>query len=140
MSFKVNERLQRLCLWINQNFLLTEDLEANIEMENFKLNLTSIRDESQITIEFGENGQIRILTKNIELAGNLIQSLANFLNMDNLQTVVHCPKIEQDIADLFRKIDGLQQSFINLSLDLSQKKNLEKNLIVRIEDARLYNP
>lgn len=45
-----------------------------------------------------------------------------------------------EITELFRKIDGYQATYTNLSLDLSQKKNQEKNLIIRIEDARLYNP
>lgn len=53
--------------------------------------------------------------------------------------MAHFPNIEEEIVTLFRKIDGFQASYMNLSLDLTQKKNIKKNLIIRIEDARLYN-
>lgn len=56
-----------------------------------------------------------------------------------MQTEAHFPNVEEEISTLFRKIDGFQASYTNLTLDLSQKKNIAKSLIVRIEDARLYN-
>lgn len=120
--------------------------------------MVSLYDKSHITIHYKIGIEIKISTENIELAGNLVQSLATFLNLDNLQvkyssskqennfyniclqTVAHFPNVEVEITELFRKIDGYQATYTNLSLDLSQKKNQEKNLIIRIEDARLYNP
>lgn len=90
-------------------------------------------------MHFFDGNQIKIVTPNIHLAGSFIQSLAKFMNMESLQTEASYPQIEEEISTLFRKIDGLQLSYQNLTLDMTQKKNLQKNLIVRIEDARLYN-
>lgn len=53
--------------------------------------------------------------------------------------MAHFPSVEEKITTLFRKIDGFQASYMNLSLDMAQKKNMKKNLIIRIEDARIYN-
>lgn len=100
----------------------------------------SLHDRSHIQLIFcSENHEIRLNTSSIELAGNIVRSLAIFLNLDDLQTTAHFPQIELRIVELFRKIDGYQATYGQLSADLSQKVNQQKNLIVRIEDARLYN-
>lgn len=68
---------------------MPEDLETADTVEDFKLHLTSIRDKSYVTFQYnGTTNDITIFTKNIELAGTLIQSLANFLNMENLQVFI----------------------------------------------------
>ncbi|XP_037037764.1 Bardet-Biedl syndrome 2 protein homolog [Bradysia coprophila] len=141
VEFRINERFQRICLWINQNFLLSNDIEPEAldDTGDIKLYMVSLYDQSNILMRFYDGNQIKIVTPNIHLAGSFIQSLAKFMNMDNLQTQASYPQIEEEISTLFRKIDGLQISYQNLTLDMTQKKNLQKNLIVRIEDARLYN-
>ncbi|KAJ6641444.1 Bardet-Biedl syndrome 2 protein like [Pseudolycoriella hygida] len=140
VAFRVNERFQRICLWINQNFLLSNDIvpEELEDSNEIKLYMVSLYDNSNILFKFNDENQIKIVTQHMELAGTFIQSLAKFMNMENLQTEANYPQIEELISVLFRKIDGLQTSYRNLTLDMAQKKNLQKNLIVRIEDARLY--
>lgn len=102
--------------------------------------MLSIHDRSHIQLTYSsENHEIRLNTSNIELAGNIIHSLANFLNLNDLQTTAHFPQIEIRIVELFRKIDGYQATYGQLSVDLSQKINQQKNMIVRIEDARAFN-
>lgn len=141
VSFKTTERFQRICMWINQNFLLSNDIEPNTldEIAAFKMYMVSLYDRSHLALHFIGGNELRLYTGNIELAGNMIQSLAHFLNLDELQTVAHFSGVENDIKELFRKIDGLQATFGALSVDLSQKIVQQKSLIIRIEDARLYN-
>lgn len=106
----------------------------------FHLYMFSLHDRSHILLTYSSDiHEIQLNTSNIELAGNIIQSLAKFLNLDDLQTTAHFPHIELNIVELFRKIDGYQSTYGQLSADLSQKVNQQKNMIVRIEDARLYN-
>lgn len=107
VAFKLNERFQRICLWINQvfrmpystawnrdlinskcfqNFLLPADIEPMGEEgnEELRLPLISLYDNSEVTLWFYNRNSIKIMTNNMELAGNLVQSLAKFLNIDNL--------------------------------------------------------
>lgn len=48
------------------------------------MKMTSLHDNSEVILWFSEKDQMKILTENMDLAGDLIQSLANFLNIENL--------------------------------------------------------
>lgn len=84
VEFKINERLQRICMWINQNFLLPDELDLTNERE-LKVHLKSLRDGNDLLMVFEGNGKVAFKTNNLHLASDLIQSLAVFLNLDSLQ-------------------------------------------------------
>lgn len=100
----------------------------------------------------------------MDLAGNLIQSLSKFLNIDHLvvrligiahgqvtelryipffmhgcQSTAHFPDVTKEISQLFDRINGFQSTYTQLTFDITQKKNMAKNLLLRAEDSRLYN-
>lgn len=52
--------------------------------EELRLPLVSLYDNSEVTLWFHNRNWVKIMTKNMELAGNLIQSLTKFLNIDSL--------------------------------------------------------
>lgn len=109
VSFKLSERYQRLCLWINQvpvasshisnermnfnkfvnfkNFLLPTDIEPEhiTNLEDIRLSLISVYDKSPVVIWFSDKQESKIVTENMDLAGDLIHSLANFLNIEDLK-------------------------------------------------------
>lgn len=86
VTFRITERVQRICIWINKNFLLDEeyDLESE-ETKELHINLLCLRDHSVLCMDFGADGQVKISTHDIRLAGDLIQSLAVYLNLSDLQ-------------------------------------------------------
>lgn len=89
VTFRITERVQRICIWVNQNFLLEEEL--NIESEETKelhVNLLCMRDQSYLYMDFAADGQVKFSTHDIRLAGDLIQSLAVYLNLSDLQVSV----------------------------------------------------
>lgn len=140
VSFKIIERMQRICMWINQNFLLPADIEpSSSETSELKLLLTCLRNSEDLILNFEADGEIKIFVNDLEVAGNLIQSLTEFLNVDHLMTTAFFPKVFEELKELFRKLDGLQDAFKNLNSDVSQKVNTVKNLIIRAEDARTYD-
>lgn len=86
VSFRITERVQRICIWINQNFLLDEELElASEDTKELQLSFVCLRDRSELEMDFGADGQVKFSTPDIRLAGDLIQSLAVFLNVADLQ-------------------------------------------------------
>lgn len=118
VSFRLNERFQRICLWINQvssdllyriknrdvrifcmfcvcdlqNFLLPTDIEPEhlAELDDIRLFLTSVYDGSPVIIWFSDKEDSKICTENMDLAGDLIHSLASFLNIEDLKVyMVH---------------------------------------------------
>lgn len=84
VEFRVNERIQRICLWVNQNFLLPNDVET--ENENYlKLHVKCLRDNTELNLSFEASGKIVFHTDNMALAADLLQSIASFLKVENLQ-------------------------------------------------------
>lgn len=84
VEFKINERLQRICMWVNQNFLLPDELELTNERE-LKIHMKCLRDGSDLLLLFEANGKVVFKTNNFLLAPDLVQSLSVFLNLDALQ-------------------------------------------------------
>jgi len=69
--------------WINKNFLIEKELEND---ETFRIAFLSLRDKKPLILEMNEkSGQFTIKTDNMELAGQIIQSLVldhlNFLTL-----------------------------------------------------------
>ncbi|CAG9795878.1 unnamed protein product [Diatraea saccharalis] len=86
VTFRITERVQRICIWINQNFLLDQELElTSEETKELQLTLYSLRDQSLLNMNFGSDGNVKFYTSDIRLAGDLVQSLAIYLNLIDLQ-------------------------------------------------------
>ena len=71
-------------MWINQNFLLLTDYEV---VGDLNTTFLSLRDNVEVTLSMDSNGQMSVITHNMALAGDIIQSLATFLNLQELQVV-----------------------------------------------------
>lgn len=84
VTFHITERVQRICIWINQNFLLEQEIE-NEDTKDLHLSFVCLRDKSKLEMVFSVDGQVKFCTNDIRLAGDLIQSLAIFLNLSDLQ-------------------------------------------------------
>lgn len=69
-------------MWINQNFILSNDLSVTNDLI---VTFLSLRDNTKLNIIMSMSGELYLLTPNIVLAGDLIQSLVEFLNVSQLQ-------------------------------------------------------
>jgi Bardet-Biedl syndrome 2 protein len=143
VKFKVTERVSRFCLFINQNFLLSADIDPQAgELDTFdflKLSLVCLRDGTPLIITFYNDSSILIQTENIELAGNLVQAIAQFMNITNLDSTASFPAAVTKVRELFDKLQGMQESSNILRTDMSLKINLAKMLVFRAEDAKVTN-
>lgn len=143
VKIKVSERVARFCMFINQNFLLPADIDPQPnELDTFdflKLSLLCLRDASPLIITFYNDSNILIQTDNIELAGSLVQSIAQFMNISNLDSTASFPATVTSVRELFDKLQGLQESSNVLRTDTALKINLAKILVIRAEDAKVTN-
>lgn len=86
VTFRIKERVQRICIWINQNFLLDEEIElGNEDTKELHVRFLCLRDKSYLDMDFGADGLVKFTTLDISLAGELVQSLATYLNLSDLQ-------------------------------------------------------
>jgi len=79
----------QMLLWFNQNFLLTSDMEPETNAGALTVCLVSLRDGSPLKFFMDPAGRVVINTANMSLAGDLVQSLASFLNLTTLQVLSH---------------------------------------------------
>ena len=128
------ERVQRIVMWLNQNFLLTEELESRTSLE---LEFLSLRDNSALQVNMDQNGVITIRTDDMELGGEIVQSLGTYLGMEDLSTTCHFPAEISRLEDLLGRAEELQTVRQRLSADMADHSGVIRTLVVRSEDSRI---
>ncbi|XP_052023070.1 Bardet-Biedl syndrome 2 protein [Apodemus sylvaticus] len=135
VNFMVAERTQRMVTWLNQNFLLPED--SNIQNVPFQVCFTSLRNGGQLYIKMKPSGEITVNTDDIDLAGDIIQSIASFFAIEDLQVEADFPVYFEELRKVLVKVDEYHSVHQKLSADMADNSNLIRSLLVRAEDARL---
>ncbi|XP_067575934.1 Bardet-Biedl syndrome 2 protein isoform X2 [Pseudorca crassidens] len=135
VNFIIAERAQRVFMWLNQNFLLPED--TNIQNVPFQVCFTSLRNGGQLCIKIKLSGEITINTDDIDLAGDIIQSMASFFAIEDLQVEADFPVYFEELRKVLVKVDEYHSVHQKLSADMADNSNLIRSLLVRAEDARL---
>ncbi|XP_028626181.1 Bardet-Biedl syndrome 2 protein [Grammomys surdaster] len=135
VNFIVAERAQRMVTWLNQNFLLPED--SNIQNAPFQVCFTSLRNGGQLYIKMKSSGEITVNTDDIDLAGDIIQSMASFFAIEDLQVEADFPVYFEELRKVLVKVDEYHSVHQKLSADMADNSNLIRSLLVRAEDARL---
>ncbi|KAJ8947860.1 hypothetical protein NQ318_010006 [Aromia moschata] len=133
VRFKVNERLQRICMWINQNFLFPTDIEFE-SGPNLTLNLKCLRTGSSLAMVFEISGKVTFHTTSMSLAADLIQSMASYLNIDTLESKASFPKEEENLSLLMEKLNSIEEARLKLGTDVADQLEQIRNLIVMAED------
>ncbi|XP_019881742.1 Bardet-Biedl syndrome 2 protein [Aethina tumida] len=136
VEFKVNERIQRICMWINQNFLFSSDLEFE-SGPSLVINLKNLRNDQEIVLVFEISGKVVFYADNMTLASDLVQSLAAFLNLDNLESTANYPSEEENLRNLMEKLQEIQDARLRLGTDIADRLGQIRTLVIRAEDARL---
>lgn len=132
--FTVNERVQRVVMWINQNFLLVEDVVCE---GNLNLGFMSLRGSGPVFLQMSSTGQMVIKTDDMDLAGDIIQALASFLGLEDLQVTADFPMHLEELKNVLAKVDEFNAVRMKLTAEMADHSNLIRSLVVRAEDARL---
>ncbi|XP_077978024.1 BBSome complex member BBS2-like isoform X2 [Glandiceps talaboti] len=132
--FTINERVQRVVMWINQNFLLPEDLVVE---GSLSAGFMSLRGSGPMFIKMEQNGQVTLKTDDMDLAGDIIQALASFLGIEDLQVTADFPMHMEELKNVLVKVDEYHAVRQKLTAEMADHSNLIRSLVVRAEDARL---
>ncbi|XP_010716359.1 Bardet-Biedl syndrome 2 protein [Meleagris gallopavo] len=135
VSCATNERPQRIIMWLNQSFLLPED--AEFQSAPFQVCFTSLRNAGQLLIKIKPGGEISISTDDIDLAGDIIQSMASFLAIEDLQVEADFPAYFEELRKVLVKVDEHHSVNQRLTADMADHSNLIRVMLVQAEDARL---
>ncbi|XP_028814444.1 BBSome complex member BBS2 [Denticeps clupeoides] len=131
VTFSINDRPQRVVMWLNQNFLLPEGMDSP------DVTFTCLRAGGLLTISMQSSGEITFNTDDIDLAGDLVQSLASFLAIDDLQAEADFPAYFQELRVTLTEVDEFHSVHQKLTAAMADHSNHIRNMLVQAEDARL---
>ncbi|KAJ7383532.1 Bardet-Biedl syndrome 2 protein [Desmophyllum pertusum] len=134
-SFHINERVNRVVMWLNQNFLLPEEIES--KDTDLDMMFLSLRTGNPLAIQMDTSGNVTIKTDDMDLAGDIIQALTSFLGIEDLQTAAEFPDQLEELRAVLLKVDELHAVRQKLTAEMADHSNLIRSLVVRAEDARL---
>ena len=110
VKLQVKERVQRIVMWLNQNFLLTEELEGKNSLE---LNFLILRNNGLLSLVMDGSGSITVKTDDMDLAGDIVQSLGIYLGMEDLATTAHFPA---EISSLEKLLSGAEELQVRVKI------------------------
>lgn len=82
-------------------------------------------------------GLMTIKTDDMDLAGDVIQALCQFLNIDDMQVSADFPDEMEKLRSILVKVDEYHAVRQKLTAEMADHSNLIRSMVVRAEDARL---
>lgn len=139
VMFKIKERARRVAMWMNSSFNIV--YKHNPEGDQGKENLIdvkfeSVRDGSGIHILM-QDDNVEIRVDSMETAGDLIHDLAQFMKLNDLETLAHFPQEFHDFEKILEQVDDFNKTRQQLSADMADSSAVVKALVIRAEDSRL---
>ncbi|KAM7396186.1 hypothetical protein PAMP_019245 [Pampus punctatissimus] len=131
VTFSINDRPQRVVMWLNQNFLLPEGIDTP------DVTFNSLRGGGLLSIGMASNGQITLRTDDIDLAGDLVQSLASFLAIEDLSAEADFPSYFEELHTTLTEVDEFHSVHQKLTAAMADHSNYIRNMLVQAEDSRL---
>ncbi|KAM8983485.1 BBSome complex member BBS2 isoform 4-T4 [Ara ararauna] len=97
---------------------------------------TSLRNAGQLCIKIKPGGEISINTDDIDLAGDVIQSVASFLAIEDLQVEADFPAYFEELRKVLVKVDEHHAVNQRLTADMAEHSRLIRSMLLQAEDAR----
>ncbi|XP_014469313.1 PREDICTED: Bardet-Biedl syndrome 2 protein homolog isoform X2 [Dinoponera quadriceps] len=136
----VAERPQRIAIWLNQSLILGEELEvaeSGPKAGCIEVWLRGMRDDKVHCFKSNASGKVTIQTDDPTLAGDVIQSLAMYLGVRELNSEATFPAEESRMLDALERVKGLREVDARLQAEAAGGAALLKSIVIRLEDARI---
>lgn len=140
VTFTVNERLERVTSWLDSCFMYGPGEDA-VTSPYLHVSFMSLRTNTPLVIKMepSEGRKMTLQTDDMDLAGDIIQSLAAYLSIEDLQVVADFPKQMEDLRNVLEKVDEFHKVRQQLTAEMADNSGIIRNLVVRAEDARMMN-
>lgn len=155
--FVVKEAVERFVSYLNGAFILPNKLTPIAGEERFSIGFVSVRDESSnpnsnrtstgpdnlmISAQrFTEGGQtmtrVRVRCTSIDLAGDIIQDMADYFSWTDISTQADFPAEFQAFEDVLQTVVSCSNARTSLTADMADDSTRIKAMIIRAEDSRL---
>lgn len=105
----MTERAQRVALWLNQCLVISSDVQVvdvGPEAGSLEIWLRCLRDEKLHCLEVDATGRLTLSTEDLVFAGDVVQSLASYLGLRELNSEAKFPRDEERMIDALDKFRG----------------------------------
>jgi Bardet-Biedl syndrome 2 protein len=134
VEFTISERMQRMILWIRDNFLINYDLDPRtIELKLFFVDASNDGDCLNIQMK---NGHVIIETRSIRLAADTIQSMGSYFAFSLLRSTCHFDSVVK-IPKIFKQIQLIQAALSRMEAEIAELSQRILADMVRLEDGRI---
>ena len=126
-------------MWLNQNFLLNDDEIAPDDDGNLpELKFLCLRNKPhEFHFKMESDTTIHIKADDMDFCGEVVQSLAEYLGMEELTSTCDFPDELVKVEQMLLRADELQSVRQRLSTEMADQSGLIRSLVVRAEDSRL---
>eukprot|EP00727_Mastigamoeba_balamuthi_P010083 m51a1_g5698 putative bardet-biedl syndrome 2 protein homolog (629) ;mRNA; f:1021607-1024075 len=132
VTFQVSERVARIWMWVRQSFL--------VESGEGPLNIAFVclRDPAKRALIISmSDDTITIQTDDMELAGDIIQDLCEFLKITELESTASFPEEMETFKQVVTNVTEFNAARLKLTAEMADCSNLVKTLLIKAEDCRL---
>lgn len=144
-TFLLPERPVHIWNWLQRSFIAMEEQMQNPRGADPKL----VLDVSFISLRTGEplcismtseqGGTVTIRTDDIEVAGEMVQDLCAFLQVNEMESTANFPEEMEKFQSVIKKVDEYNAVRLKLTAEMADSANLVKALIVKAEDYRMLS-
>ena len=132
---RIAESETRLYSWLRSRFLFQG---LNVEASGLDIAFSSLRDKSVLGFQyFADRGLLHIKALSIDLVGDLIQDMAEFLGLSQVSSQAEFPQLMDAFSSTLAEVKAFHSTRQKLSTDMAETSNLAKTLVVKAEDARV---
>ncbi|KAB7494790.1 Bardet-Biedl syndrome 2-like protein, partial [Armadillidium nasatum] len=82
-------------------------------------------------------GHVAIHSHDMDLAADIVQAMATYLNIEDLQVEAEFPKEFEELTTILERVQEYQNTRQRLTADMADNSGLIKAFVVRAEDARI---
>ena len=126
-------------MWLQTAFAIPESamrLDANTLSAAF----TSLRDGKPMVIEMAADGRMTVATESMEAAGEVVQEIAAYLQMTELESVANFPAEMAAFEGVLAAVDEFNQTRLKLTAEMADSSNLLKSLVIKAEVTTTPTP
>jgi len=141
-SFGLEDRPNRIWDWMQRSFIsLGEQMPAPSGGNLLDMNFISLRTGEPLCISLSaaQSGILTIRTDDIEVAGEMVQDLCNFLKVTELESTANFPAEMEKFQMVLQRVDEYNAVRMKLTAEMADSANLVKALIVKAEDYRMLS-
>lgn len=134
--FTISERANRVAMWFNHCFIIDIPLTSN-SLDVFFACADEKGGPLRITATPTSPCEISIKTNDMDLAGELIADLCEFLGMTELESNANFPIAMEQFSHTLTKVDDYNAVRLKLTAEMADSSTLIKTLVIKAEDSRI---